>query len=167
MSEKASTISAENLCKLTELTDRRHRQLARDGWFPNPVGGQYQLVPTIKGILKYYREGSHRLNALKEEQMREDIKLTTAEASIKQMEEAKLRGDSMDTSEVGKLINDCFLPVRQRIDSLPSEMSSRCNPSDPQLARAALEEWKTGFFAQVSEKLPKATEKKKKGGKGR
>ena len=50
------TISAEKLCGLTGLTDRRHRQLAKAGYFPPPSGGLYQLTPTISGMFKYYRE---------------------------------------------------------------------------------------------------------------
>lgn len=50
------TISAENLCALTGLTDRRHRQLASQGFFPPPIQGQYQLTATIKGVLRFYRE---------------------------------------------------------------------------------------------------------------
>lgn len=157
----AALISRSELEKIANLSDRQLRNIAAKGYFPPPGAGGYNLLAAFAGLVKYYQQGSDRLNALKEEQMREDIKLTTAEASIKQMEEEKLRGDSMDTAAVGKLVNECFLPVRQRIDSLPSEMSSRCNPSDPQLARAALEEWKVGFYAQVSEKLPKVTEMKK------
>lgn len=55
-----ATISAEKLCALTGLTDRRHRQLAADGYFPPPIGGQYQLTATINGTFRYYRELSQR-----------------------------------------------------------------------------------------------------------
>ena len=52
----AQTISADKLCVLTGLTDRRHRQLADDGYFPLPQKSQYQLVPTIQGLFRFYRE---------------------------------------------------------------------------------------------------------------
>ncbi|HNQ88399.1 MAG TPA: hypothetical protein PKM73_07295 [Verrucomicrobiota bacterium] len=53
----AGAISVEQLVKLSGLTDRRLRELSAEGWFPKPVNGQYQLVPTIQGLLRYYREG--------------------------------------------------------------------------------------------------------------
>jgi hypothetical protein len=53
----AGAITVEQLAKLSGLTDRGLRELAAEGWFPKPVNGQYQLVPTIQGLLRYYREG--------------------------------------------------------------------------------------------------------------
>lgn len=41
---------------VTGLSDRRHRQLAKDGHFPAPDNGQYDLMAVIKGLLKFYRE---------------------------------------------------------------------------------------------------------------
>jgi len=32
------------------------RELASEGWFPKATEGRYQLVPTIQGLLRYYRE---------------------------------------------------------------------------------------------------------------
>jgi hypothetical protein len=54
----ARTIVATELCKLTGLTDRRHRQLAHDGYFPPPIRGKYQFEATIRGNFKYYQERS-------------------------------------------------------------------------------------------------------------
>lgn len=50
------TIAIAHLARLSGLTDRRLRELAVEGWFPKAVEGQYQLVPTIQGLLRYYRE---------------------------------------------------------------------------------------------------------------
>lgn len=54
------TISADKLSALTGLSDRRHRQLADDGFFPKPDGGQYLLTPTISGMFRYFRESHTR-----------------------------------------------------------------------------------------------------------
>lgn len=54
------TIDADKLCALTGLTDRRHRQIADQGFFPPPTKGKYQLTPTIAGMFKYYREAYQR-----------------------------------------------------------------------------------------------------------
>lgn len=60
MADQLQTISAEKLCALTGLTDRRHRQLAKDGYFPPPLKGEYQLTATIQGMFKHYREAAQR-----------------------------------------------------------------------------------------------------------
>jgi len=49
-------ISGVTLCELSGLTDRRHRQLAAEGFFPPPVRGQYQLRAAIAGLFRFYRE---------------------------------------------------------------------------------------------------------------
>lgn len=56
MSTVTPTLTGEQLEALTGLTDRRFRQLAKLGYFPSPVRGQYQQVATIRGLFKYYRE---------------------------------------------------------------------------------------------------------------
>ncbi|HNQ89032.1 MAG TPA: hypothetical protein PKM73_10495 [Verrucomicrobiota bacterium] len=50
------TIAIAQLARLSGLTDRRLRELAVEGWFPKAVEGHYELVPTIQGLLRYYRE---------------------------------------------------------------------------------------------------------------
>lgn len=44
------------MAKLSGLTERRLRELAAEGWFPRANNGHFQLVPTIQGLLRYYRE---------------------------------------------------------------------------------------------------------------
>lgn len=39
-----------------DLTDRRLRQLAKEGHFPEPRDGQYDWPATVAGLIKYYRE---------------------------------------------------------------------------------------------------------------
>lgn len=80
MSETQQLISGDKLSLLTGLTDRRHRQLAKEGYFPPPENGQYQWALTIRGLFKYYREHKERTHGeLAEEKlakMRTDRKLS-------------------------------------------------------------------------------------------
>jgi len=46
----------DKICALTGLSETRLKVLAREGVFPKPVKGEYQLTATIAGLLKYYRE---------------------------------------------------------------------------------------------------------------
>jgi hypothetical protein len=50
------TIPADQLCALTGYSDRRHRQLAKAGYFPPPLAGEYHLNATIRGLFKHFRE---------------------------------------------------------------------------------------------------------------
>ena len=53
---ESNTIAGPQMAKLSGLTERRLRELATEGHFPKPVDGHYQLVPTIQGLLRFYRE---------------------------------------------------------------------------------------------------------------
>jgi hypothetical protein len=50
---RPGTISADQFCEFTGKTDRRHRQLAKEGWFPQPFKGQYQAKACLSGYIKY------------------------------------------------------------------------------------------------------------------
>lgn len=53
---ESNTISSAQMAKLSGLTERRLRELASEGWFPKSANGAYQLVTTIQGLLRFYRE---------------------------------------------------------------------------------------------------------------
>lgn len=82
MADAPQTITAEKLCALTGLSDRRHRQLAKEGYFPPPVDSVYQLAPTITGMFRHYRELGQRRSGtqaeLKEEKTKHEIALLKA-----------------------------------------------------------------------------------------
>ncbi len=87
----AQTISAEKLCALSGLTDRRHRQLAAEGYFPPPIESQYALGTTISGLFRYYREHNQRtkeklVNTKDEKTQKEsrllDLKIAREERSV-------------------------------------------------------------------------------------
>lgn len=64
---KERTITGDELTRLTGLTDRRHRQLAKDGHFPPPDGGEYKYEETIRGLFKYYQERNDSMRDKKEQ----------------------------------------------------------------------------------------------------
>lgn len=60
---------------------------------------------------------------------------------------------SMD--EVNRILSDAFLPVRQRIMSLPS-IANLCNPTDPAFARKALQVFADESWPLLRAELDKA-----------
>lgn len=52
---EGNTIAGAQMAKLSGLTERRLRELAAERFFPKPNDGKFQLVPTIQGLLRYYR----------------------------------------------------------------------------------------------------------------
>lgn len=95
------TITAEKLCALSGLTDRRHRQLAAEGYFPPPIESMYQLAPTIQGLFRYYREHNTRT---KEKLVNTKDEKTQKEIRLLDMKISEQERQSVKRSEVSKLL---------------------------------------------------------------
>jgi len=94
--EKASTLTGLQLEALTGLTDRRVRQIAKQGYFPAPINGVYQMSVTIRGMFKYYHE-----NRGEKLEVMQDAKLSKlqAEAEMAQIKLATTKGDVISLPE--------------------------------------------------------------------
>jgi len=64
-----------------------------------------------------------------------------ADAETAEIELRKLKEELVDVAVMEKRITEIMQPIRERFMSLGAEACARCNPSDPELARKALEEW--------------------------
>jgi len=103
------TISAEQLCGMTGLTDRRHRQLAGLGYFPPPINGKYQEGKTLVGMIRYQREQLLKKNdTLRKEQEA----FTKAKRELAQEELAKFRGAYIAKAEIGPALRNVSLHQR-------------------------------------------------------
>lgn len=92
---------------------------------------------------------------LKAERTRE----TRERANLLELERREKEGELLPMEDVQAMIRNAFVPVRQRLLALPSEMQARANPSDPQLARAALDQWVTDSLSLIREGLPEVRTK--------
>ena len=126
-------IPADRLCLLTGLTDRRHRQLSAEGYFPGPMRGQYKLVPTLQGLFRYYREAASKL--------REQV-LTTRdlkgqkEIELLDLKIARDRGAMIDRNVVETLLGAIATLQRSRLYSaLEQELPGRVTGRDPAQVR--------------------------------
>ena len=104
--------------------------------------------------------GSATLDQLRAEKLRE----TRVRADLLGLQHQKEVGDLVAVEAVKELVAATFGPVRQALLSLPSSLAVRCNPSDPAMARAALEEWCDSFMRTVRERIVPAAMKRKAGG---
>jgi hypothetical protein len=111
-------ISADKLAALTGYTDRRHRQLASAGYFPPPVDAQYQLVPTIQGLFRYFRQRAESTDA-KAKKLEADTKQSIETAKLKRSQRMEMDGTLIPVGLVDKRISDALLCFRQWALSLP------------------------------------------------
>ena len=115
-------ISAETLCEITKLTDRRHRQLANDGYFPPPINGLYQMVPTLTGVVNYLRELADRnADSMADEKLRK----TRAERQLAELKLSRERKESLDAQAVFKAWQNILITIRAKLLALPTQLSPR------------------------------------------
>ena len=69
---------------------------------------------------------------------------------------AQLKGEMVPMSEAAALYTAALLPVRQRLLSMPPECATRANPTDPQFALAALQEWVDATLPLIRAELSKS-----------
>tara|TARA_Y100001934_G_scaffold169279_1_gene201184 strand:+ start:3270 stop:3797 length:528 start_codon:yes stop_codon:yes gene_type:complete len=128
---EAQTISSAQLCTLTGLSDRRHRQLAGDGYFPPPIKGQYQFAPTLQGLFRYYRDQQSKGS---DEFATERLRKTRAEANLAEIRLHKERRNAFDRKAVLRTWENIIMVIRQKLLALPSKMSPRLAYMDDQKA---------------------------------
>jgi hypothetical protein len=129
-------ISARDLCELTGLSDRRHRQLAEKGYFPPPIRGEYQRAETIEGLFKHFRE----LLAKKDDTLRkEQQKLTRAKREIAQEKLAAIRNEYVRKEEIGPALRNISLHQRSVLQAkLENEIAPNISGLTPVEVRARL-----------------------------
>lgn len=109
---EVQTISVSDLMALTGLTDRRHRQLAEEGYFTPPIKGQYRLAETLKGLFKYFREDRHaQTKTMAEERLRK----VREEADRVAIENANSRNAMVDKADFLRKMEPIYTEMRQRI----------------------------------------------------
>lgn len=126
---RPGTIASDKLCELTGLTDRRHRQIAAEGFFPPPTQGAYDATKTLAGLFRYYREQLHK----KEDSLAsERKKLSIARREKLEVETAKLKGELIDRAEIGPYLRNLANNQRATLQNkLENELSLKLAGQDP------------------------------------
>lgn len=115
-------LTGAQLCEITGLTDRRHRQLADEGYFPPPIKGIYQFLPTLKGVVAYLRDQANKAESTYEEERLLKLK---ADRRMAELELQKRRKEALDAVAVFAEWENVLTSIRQKLMSLPSKISPR------------------------------------------
>jgi len=76
-----------------------------------------------------------------------------AEAEKLERENKIANGEICLVIDVEKLLwENCLLPLRQMLESLPASMSAQCNPANPELAQTVLQAWVEDVKANIRER---------------
>lgn len=110
------TMASEEFSSLTGLTDKRHRQLAKEGWFPPPEDGRWKTAPCIRGMFKYYRGTAER----NERKTNVELKNQLLQIAVK----ARLR-EYIPAIEVRRFMAKMIGAAKARALAIPSAMAPK------------------------------------------
>ena len=124
------------IAKLLDLTDRRVQQLTSEGVIPKTERGRYELVPAVRGYVRYLRDRSiGKDGAVTPDIASERARLTREQADKMAMENAKARGELIPTPLVQKSIERAFSAFGSRIDAIPRKAVPRLKGCSGDAAR--------------------------------
>jgi len=114
-------IGADPLEQLTGLSDMRHRQIAKQGFFPIPMDGKYQFAETIRGMFKYYQEMDQRRGAIK------DVKLEREKEKLRAEKVAADRAEEIvvDRATGKQVVTRAFTALKFQVLTIPKKLSQR------------------------------------------
>lgn len=115
--ETDALIPAGQMARLLDLSLERLRQLAAEGWFPRAVAGQYPLVATIQGYVKFLRDAERRSARSKpaadlQAARQREIELRIAEREAKLIEAEDVEAEA---SRIVATYRDCFAKLGRKI----------------------------------------------------
>jgi len=99
------------------------RQLAKEGYFPDPVQGEYKFHETIRGLIRHYQTitskytGERAMIQLDRERSR--ARLEKARANIAEIKEARMRNELLPAAAVEAVWSARVLLTKQRVMQLP------------------------------------------------
>ena len=122
MADEQQTYSLETISKLLMLSERRCQQLVSDGIIPKHPRGEYDLVQSVQGYVKFLREKAFG-GVANTDQHIEKTRLVSAQANIAEMNDAELRGDLVRTDDVRRTIFSAARSVRNSVQTIADRVS--------------------------------------------
>lgn len=120
MAEPA-TYPLSTISKLLDLSDRRIQQLSREGVIPKTERGRYELVPAVRGYIRYLRERSLDVGVVSIDEARQ--RKAAAEAELSEIELAKARAAVVSVDDVAKQWQSILSGVRTRLLAVPTKVA--------------------------------------------
>jgi len=121
MTAKA-TYPVNVIAKLLDLSIRRVYQLTNEGVIPKAEKGRYELVPAVRGYIRYLRDRAIGADALPDESARASrARLLKAQAEAQEMENAKVRGELLPQELVSRAWAEMASSFRARSLSIPKK----------------------------------------------
>lgn len=117
------TYNIETISKLLMLSERRCQQLVTDGVIPKQGRGEYDLVKSVQGYVKFLRERAFG-GVANTDQHTEKTRLVSAQANIAEMTDAEMRGDLVRAEDIRRTLYTAARTVRNSVQTISDRVSS-------------------------------------------
>jgi len=109
------TFPLDTIAKLLDLTPQRVLQLVKEGVIPKKDRGRYELVPVVRGYIKYLRERGLRADVHGDDYNAHRTRLTKVKADLAEMEKAQIEEQLIPAADVEAAWVEAAQNMRQNL----------------------------------------------------
>jgi phage terminase Nu1 subunit (DNA packaging protein) len=121
MSSSAQPIGV--IAKLLDLSERRVQQLSREGVIPKATRGQYDLIGSVRGYVRYLRDQAAKAQAGAPDYASERARFLRARADLAEREAEQKRGSLLAAEDVETAWIAVLARLRTRLLALPDRLA--------------------------------------------
>jgi len=111
------------ITKLLDLSERRVQQLSREGVIPKAERGQYDLIGSVRGYVRYLRDQALKSQAGAPDYMAERARFIRARADIAEMEAQEKRLSLIAADQIEAAWIAVLALLRTRLLGLPDRLA--------------------------------------------
>ncbi len=119
----AATQPLAVIAKLLDLSERRVQQLSREGVIPKATRGQYDLIGSVRGYVRYLRDQAVSAQAGAPDYAVERARFIRARADLAEMEANQRRGSLIAADDAETAWIAVLALLRTRLLSLPDQLA--------------------------------------------
>jgi phage terminase Nu1 subunit (DNA packaging protein) len=111
------------IAKLLDLSERRVQQLSREGVIPKAERGQYDLIGSVRGYVRYLRDQAHKAQAGAPDYAAERARFIRARADLAEMEAEEKRRSLIAADQIEAAWIAVLALLRTRLLALPDRLA--------------------------------------------
>jgi phage terminase Nu1 subunit (DNA packaging protein) len=111
------------IARLLDLSERRVQQLSREGVIPKAERGQYDLVGSVRGYVRYLRDQALKAQAGAPDYAAERARFIRARADLAEMEAEEKRGALIAAEQIEAAWIAVLTLLRTRLLALPDRLA--------------------------------------------
>lgn len=119
----AATQSIGVIAKLLDLSERRVQQLSREGVIPKAERGQYDLIGSVRGYVRYLRDQALKAQAGAPDYAAERARFIRARADLAEMEAKEKRRSLIAADQIEAAWIAVLALLRTRLLALPDRLA--------------------------------------------